>query len=251
MIYKVCVFVFVYENHRHSISLIACSFEWRILHKAVYFKHVRIIIEHCKRSVKHTTLKKYNDFKEMRMKNIRLGFFLLRLFCFQQHEPHWLLSLTATLSTLVLECSWFESGLTRLRNTVFLAVCPCKWDLMSINWLQPASVKTSPIRLITFHLIPWCIRYVNQTGVCSNARINHHWKIRARKQRTDIGKYSFVNRSVTDWNQLPEGAIELPTLKLIFSKRGLGKCKMVEEVKTIKSKKWREVKWREASYRGE
>jgi hypothetical protein len=33
------------------------------------------------------------------------------------------------------------------------------------------------------------------------------WKIRARKQRTDIGKYSFVNRSITDWNQLPEGVI--------------------------------------------
>jgi len=39
------------------------------------------------------------------------------------------------------------------------------------------------------------------------SRVHHHWKIRARKQRTDIGKYSFVNRSITDWNQLPEGAI--------------------------------------------
>ena len=31
--------------------------------------------------------------------------------------------------------------------------------------------------------------------------------IRARKLITDNGKYSFVNRSVTDWKQLPEGAI--------------------------------------------
>jgi hypothetical protein len=30
------------------------------------------------------------------------------------------------------------------------------------------------------------------------SRVHHHWKIRARKQRTDIGKYSFVNRSITD-----------------------------------------------------
>jgi hypothetical protein len=37
------------------------------------------------------------------------------------------------------------------------------------------------------------------------SRVNHHQKIRARKQRTDITKYSFVNRSITDWNQLPEG----------------------------------------------
>jgi len=39
------------------------------------------------------------------------------------------------------------------------------------------------------------------------SRVDHHWKIRARKQRRDIGKYSFVNRSITDWNLLPEGAI--------------------------------------------
>jgi hypothetical protein len=39
------------------------------------------------------------------------------------------------------------------------------------------------------------------------SRVDHHWKIRARKQRTDIGKYSFVNRSITDCNLLPEGAI--------------------------------------------
>jgi len=39
------------------------------------------------------------------------------------------------------------------------------------------------------------------------SRVDHHWKIRASKQRTDIGKYSFVNRSITDWNLLPEGAI--------------------------------------------
>jgi len=39
------------------------------------------------------------------------------------------------------------------------------------------------------------------------SRVDHYWKIRARKQRTGIGKYSFVNRSITDWNKLPEGAI--------------------------------------------
>jgi len=37
--------------------------------------------------------------------------------------------------------------------------------------------------------------------------VDHYWKIRARKQRTDIRKYSNVNRSITDWNHLPEGAI--------------------------------------------
>jgi len=28
-----------------------------------------------------------------------------------------------------------------------------------------------------------------------------------RKQRTGMGKYSFVNRTITEWNKLPEGAI--------------------------------------------
>jgi len=31
-------------------------------------------------------------------------------------------------------------------------------------------------------------------------------KIRPRKGRTDIGKYPFVNRSISDWNKLPEEA---------------------------------------------
>jgi len=39
------------------------------------------------------------------------------------------------------------------------------------------------------------------------SRVDHYWKIRARKPRTDIGNYCFVNRTITDWNKLPEGAI--------------------------------------------
>jgi hypothetical protein len=30
------------------------------------------------------------------------------------------------------------------------------------------------------------------------SRVDHYWKIRARKQRTDIEKYSFVSRTITD-----------------------------------------------------
>ena len=43
----------------------------------------------------------------------------------------------------------------------------------------------------------------------------------SRKQRTDMGKYSFVNRSITDWNLLPEEAIETSHSKThIFKTRG-------------------------------
>jgi hypothetical protein len=35
------------------------------------------------------------------------------------------------------------------------------------------------------------------------SRVDHERKIRSRRQRTDTGKYSFVNRTIQDWNQLP------------------------------------------------
>jgi len=39
------------------------------------------------------------------------------------------------------------------------------------------------------------------------SRVDQYGKIIARKQRRDIGKYSLVNKSTTNWNKLPEGAI--------------------------------------------
>jgi hypothetical protein len=35
------------------------------------------------------------------------------------------------------------------------------------------------------------------------SRVDHERKIRSRRERMDIGKYSFVNRTIQDWNQLP------------------------------------------------
>jgi hypothetical protein len=37
------------------------------------------------------------------------------------------------------------------------------------------------------------------------SRVNNNWKIRARTQRKAVGKYSFINRTITDLNQLPGG----------------------------------------------
>jgi hypothetical protein len=42
---------------------------------------------------------------------------------------------------------------------------------------------------------------------CYLSRGDHGKKIRSRKQRTDIGKYSFVHRTIQLWNQLPEDAL--------------------------------------------
>jgi hypothetical protein len=35
------------------------------------------------------------------------------------------------------------------------------------------------------------------------SRDDHSWKVRSRKQRTDVGKSSFVNRTIKDWVSLP------------------------------------------------
>jgi hypothetical protein len=51
-------------------------------------------------------------------------------------------------------------------------------------------------------------------------RDDHNRKTRARKQKTDIGKYSFVNRTIKLWNQLPAEALAaFPYRSRIFKKR--------------------------------
>jgi len=37
---------------------------------------------------------------------------------------------------------------------------------------------------------------------CYLSRDDHNLKIRSRKQRTDVGKFPFVNRTIKSWNQL-------------------------------------------------
>jgi len=55
--------------------------------------------------------------------------------------------------------------------------------------------------------------------------VGHYWKIRARKRRRNIGKYSFLNRSITEWNKLPEGAIGAPHGKTHIFKTRVRKVK--------------------------
>jgi len=52
------------------------------------------------------------------------------------------------------------------------------------------------------------------------SRVDHVPKIRDRKQRTHIGKYSFVNKSIENWNQLLAEALgTFPCEPKIFRKR--------------------------------
>jgi len=52
------------------------------------------------------------------------------------------------------------------------------------------------------------------------SRVDHERKIRSWRQRTDIGKYSFVNRTIQHWNQLSEEVLRiLPCKPITFKKR--------------------------------
>ena len=56
------------------------------------------------------------------------------------------------------------------------------------------------------------------------SRADHEMKIRSSRQRTDIGKYSFVNRTIQNWNQLPAEVLGNLPCKTITFKKGVRKA---------------------------
>jgi hypothetical protein len=55
---------------------------------------------------------------------------------------------------------------------------------------------------------------------CYLNRGDHNRKIRARKQKTDVGKFSFINRTIKSWNQFPASLLASFPCKLnTFRKR--------------------------------
>jgi hypothetical protein len=57
------------------------------------------------------------------------------------------------------------------------------------------------------------------------SRVDLCWKIRSRKTGTDVGKFSFVNKTIADWNWLPEEVIGNSLVKRhIFRKRSRKVC---------------------------
>ena len=52
------------------------------------------------------------------------------------------------------------------------------------------------------------------------SRVDHERKISSRRHKTDIGKYSFVNRTIQHWNQLPAEVLGiLPCTPITLKKR--------------------------------
>ncbi|KAJ4437846.1 hypothetical protein ANN_13784 [Periplaneta americana] len=53
-----------------------------------------------------------------------------------------------------------------------------------------------------------------------SSRNDHSYKLRERRQRTDTGKFFFLNRTIRDWNALPAELLKaLPTTKNVFKNR--------------------------------
>jgi hypothetical protein len=63
------------------------------------------------------------------------------------------------------------------------------------------------------------------------SKVEHCWKIRPRKIRTDVGKLSFVNRTVSDWNRLPEGAFGTSLVQTHIFRKRVRKVYQRDEVK--------------------
>jgi cytochrome c5 len=51
------------------------------------------------------------------------------------------------------------------------------------------------------------------------SRVDHVGKIRDWKQRMDIGKYSFIKRTIRNWNQLPAEALGASLVNVRFLER--------------------------------
>jgi uncharacterized protein YaeQ len=67
-------------------------------------------------------------------------------------------------------------------------------------------------------------------GPCYLSRDEDDRKIRAREQRRDVGKYSFVNRTSKIWNQLPADTLAFfSRISYIFIKKA--KKVVIREVK--------------------
>jgi hypothetical protein len=55
--------------------------------------------------------------------------------------------------------------------------------------------------------------------------VDHDRNIRSRKQKTDIGKYSSVNRTIQLWNQLPADALGTLSSKSSNSRKVINRAK--------------------------
>ena len=105
-----------------------------------------------------------------------------------------------------------------------LTVCSCFVCNNSISELSGHSFHalslTSRTFCFIFNYLSRIDHYLSRIDYYLS-RIDHDWKIRNRRQRTDIGKFSLVNRTIRLWNRLPAEVFlgTLPCKTRAFRKR--------------------------------
>jgi hypothetical protein len=77
--------------------------------------------------------------------------------------------------------------------------------------MSPQRTRSPPCVSVAHHLLIFAVNSTN-SGIqaakrllkpCYLIREDHNQKIRTRKNRTNVGKYSLVNRTIKCWNQIP------------------------------------------------
>ncbi|KAJ4445638.1 hypothetical protein ANN_12321 [Periplaneta americana] len=75
-----------------------------------------------------------------------------------------------------------------------------------------------------------------------SSRNDHSYKLRERRQRTDTGKFSFLNRTIRDWNALPADLLKaLPTTKNSLMLAGSEFQSLGRAI--VKEDEYEEVRW--------
>jgi hypothetical protein len=96
---------------------------------------------------------------------------------------------------------------TCTRNTLNVIFSTERRNFEDITDINNSIQQTAFINSFTFKAYcgerAWNTIHNRLQGPYYLSRVDHVWKIRDRKHRTDIGKYSFVNRTIQYWNQLP------------------------------------------------
>jgi hypothetical protein len=83
------------------------------------------------------------------------------------------------------------------------------WTASVVKWSDFLAADPEVMGLLHKVMLLICISCISDIlqKPCYLSRADHDRKIRSRKQKTDVGKYSFVNSTVKLWNQLPADAL--------------------------------------------
>jgi len=163
-------------------------------------------------------------------------YYLSHLFVYRYHCQSWW-RLTVTPQNLL--CVIVESTDLKIKsliNTEFYYI----YSKLTVNYLILCRVirlcdahkdtNKTQVTFLSMHKswIKLSVKWFYSIMLSYLCRADHYWKIRARKQWKDRGKYSYVNRSITGCSQLPEGAIETSHGKAHIFKTRIMKVKTNE-----------------------